>query len=90
MRIVYFDPSHICFCSMHSVNLGYGLWVAGSTLILLVEHYEIWGGGDVDMSDRYKSAWLHFNGWTKANKIQYLSFNTLGIVAVGHMHRHRY
>ena len=90
MRIVYFDPSHICFCSMHSVNLGYGLWVAGSTLILLVEHYEIWGGGDVDMSDRYKSAWLHFNGWTKANKIQYLSFNTLACVAVGHMHRHRY
>ena len=65
-----FHPAHICFCSMHSLNLGYALWLSASTLILMVEHFHIWGGADVDASDRYKSAWLHFNAWSVANKVQ--------------------
>ena len=67
-----FHPSHISFCSMHSVNLGYALWVSASTLVLLVEQFRVWGGDEVEMSDRYKSAWLHFNGWSVSHKIQQL------------------
>ena len=65
-----FHPSHICYCSMHSVNLGYSLWVAASALVFLVEYLHLWGDDGFGISERYKSAWLHFNGWTVANKAQ--------------------
>lgn len=55
---------------MHSLNLGFALWVAASTIILLVEHYLIFGDIDVDIAIRYKNAWLQFNGWTTSHKIQ--------------------
>lgn len=59
---------------MHSLNLGYGLWVSGSTLILMVEQFQLWGPCDEKtMEQCYKSAWLHFQGWTVANKIRHLS-----------------
>ena len=71
--IEYFDPSAICYCSMHSLNLGYALWVSASVLILMVEHYEMWGSDDIAISERYKSAWLNFNAWCVGRRIQQLS-----------------
>ena len=57
---------------MHSINLGYALWVSASTLVLLVEQFGVWGGDEVDLPDRYKSAWLHFNGWSVSRKILHI------------------
>lgn len=74
ITIESFHPSHISFCSMHSINLGYALWVSASTLVLLVEQFGVWGGDEVDLPDRYKSAWLHFNGWSVSRKIQQLRY----------------
>lgn len=54
---------------MHALNLGFTLWVLGSTLKLLIEQWEIWGGADVDLASRFKSAWMHFNGWAKQKGI---------------------
>ena len=73
--IVYFSPCSICFCSMHALNLGYGLWVGASTLMILVEHIRLYGGDEVDMSERYKTAWLNFDAWCRTNRLQHLSVN---------------
>lgn len=69
IRLCSFDISQVCFCSMHALNLGFALWAAGSTLKLMVEFYHLWGGPECDLRSRYKSAWLHFNGWTTERKI---------------------
>ena len=69
-RIRSFDPSQICFCSMHSMNLGLVLWTTGSALKVLVEHWWIWG--EQLPADAYKKAWMHFNGWCKERKVLYL------------------
>ena len=69
IRLCSFDISQVCFCSMHALNLGFALWAAGSTLKLMVEFYHLWGGPECDLRSRYKSAWLHFSGWTTERKI---------------------
>ena len=54
---------------MHSLNLGYVLWSAGSCLVMLCK-LGVWGEDDVTTNETLKRAWLKFIQWAKAKKIQ--------------------
>ena len=60
----------IKFCSMHSLNLGYALWLAGGAIIYLSNVHHLWGGDDRDEAERLLDAWTDFNTWTKQTKTQ--------------------
>lgn len=68
-----FSHEHICFCSMHALNLGFTLWCCGSCMKVLIEHYKLWGDGP--KGELFKSAWLHFNGWCKQRGVQQLGLS---------------
>ena len=53
---------------MHSLNLGYALWLAGGAIIYLSNVHHLWGGDDRDEAERLLDAWTDFNTWTKQNK----------------------
>lgn len=61
----------IKFCSMHSLNLGYGLWLAGGAILYLTEEMHLWGENDRPLEERLHDAWMTFNNWAKQKKIKY-------------------
>ena len=58
---------------MHSLNLGYVLWLLGGAIVYLANIKFVWGDGDP--ADRFMDAWLEFHAWTKQRKIQHLEGN---------------
>ena len=56
---------------MHSLNLGYVLWLLGGAIVYLAKEKFLWGEHD-DPAEQYMNAWLEFNDWAKQNKIQHL------------------
>ena len=62
----------IKYCSMHSLNLGYALWVAGGAITILCDDVQVWGGDERNKADRLLDAWMDFKNWAKTNRIQYL------------------
>lgn len=68
-NVVSFHPQQIKFCAMHSVNLGYVLWAAGSGLDLLISK-GVWGSNDVAYETKLKRSWNDFLHWAKQRKIQ--------------------
>ena len=68
-NVVSFHPQQIKFCAMHSVNLGYVLWAAGSGLDLLIPK-GVWGSNDVAYETKLKRSWNDFLHWAKQRKIQ--------------------
>lgn len=59
------------FCSMHCINLGIDLWVAGSTIRMILSHpsVNIWHGHDEN--DRLSGAWDEFKRWTRSNRLKF-------------------
>jgi len=64
-----FHPAQIKFCAMHSLNLGYGVWLLGSVLKVLVTDYAFFGGADMSESFKLQNAWIHFRDWCQQRKI---------------------
>ena len=57
---------------MHSLNLGYTLWLLGSVLTVLLSDFEIWGRANETDTKKLQQAWVELNEWSKQRKIQYL------------------
>ena len=72
-QLPFFHPQMIKFCSMHSLNLGYGLWLCGGAIVWLVEETNLFGGDDLSLEERFQTAWVTFDQWAKRNKIQYFN-----------------
>ena len=67
-----FAPCMVKFCAMHSLNLGYTLWLLGSVLTVLLSDFEIWGRANESDTKKLQQAWVELNEWSKQRKIQYL------------------
>jgi hypothetical protein len=51
---------------MHTVNLGVDLWVVASVMKKLFE-YDVFGGLQMEESDRYLMAYDLFKSWSRTN-----------------------
>lgn len=56
---------------MHTCNLGVDLWVIGSIFKKLFEYGDVFGGNDMDESDRYLMAYDMFRNWSRAHQVRY-------------------
>ena len=56
---------------MHSLNLGFALWAAGSCIHVLLGTGR-WGDHHSDDRTKLHRAWLELNDWSKNMKIQFL------------------
>ena len=56
---------------MHSLNLGYCLWVIGGALFLAEQEFHLWGDATVDRNQRLYDAYVDFRKWARDRKIQY-------------------
>jgi hypothetical protein len=56
------------WCAMHIINLGWDLWILGSTFRTLIDDYDVWGPGSAD--ERLLTAWLEFKAWCRHHKWQ--------------------
>lgn len=54
---------------MHVVNLGADLWVVASCMIKLLEYDDVFGGLQMELSDRYLVAFDEFKAWSRSNKV---------------------
>ena len=61
------------------VNLGVDLWTVASVVKKLFQ-YEVFGGLDMDESDRYLIAYDLFKSWSRTNKVWHLSRISAGDV----------
>ena len=66
----HFHPFQIKFCSMHSLNLGFALWLAGGVILYLSDIVNVWGPPERPANERFHDAWLQFNTWAKSKKMQ--------------------
>ena len=67
-----FTVDVIKFCSMHIVNLGVDLWLAGSTFRVLLMRYppeDVWLGSTE--TARLATAHVEFKQWARSKKLQY-------------------
>ena len=60
---------------MHTVNLGVDLWVVASVMKKLFD-YDVFGGTEVDETDRYLIAYDSFKRWSRANKVWNLIYDS--------------
>ena len=56
---------------MHTVNLGVDLWVVQSVMKKLFD-YDVFGGLQMEESDRYLMAYDLFKSWSRTNKVWHL------------------
>jgi hypothetical protein len=63
-----FHKDMIKKCSMHCINLGYGLLVNGNTMLELVERGGMYGEGP--LNDRLHALWCDFKRWLRENNIR--------------------
>lgn len=59
---------------MHIINLGADLWVVGS-LVRKLMSYDVFGGFDMEESDRLLIAYDLFRAWARTNKVQCFYYN---------------
>jgi len=69
VNLSHFHPMQIKFCSMHALNLGIALWIAGGAMTILCEDSQVWGDGERSLEERYRSAFIDFTNWAKQRKI---------------------
>ena len=55
---------------MHSLNLGYTLWLLGSVMAVLLSDFQIFGGANETDTKKLQQAWVELNDWSKQRKIQ--------------------
>ena len=67
-----FHPDQVKFCSMHALNLGFTLWLLGGAVVILDEELGVWGGSDMEKSQRLHYAYLDFQQWASTRKLQLL------------------
>ena len=59
---------------MHIINLGVDLWICGSIMRKILSSYDqLWGGSDLEDSDRLLLAYDDFRSWSRRNRIAYLA-----------------
>ena len=87
MEYVLFSPDQIKFCSMHALNLGVAQWSAGGVLKMLI-HWDVFGGDDVPLAQRYLQAWLDFDAWAKGLKIPPLGLQMKLFTLRPHLNEH--
>ena len=96
-EMISFHPQQVKFCAMHTLNLGYVLWAAGSCIESLL-YCGLWGGADVSYDEKLKRAWHDFVQWAKRMKCPHLGIIffcvssvvciLLFVVGVGSLRRH--
>ena len=72
MDLPCFDVAMIRWDGMHIINLGVDLWVIAAVVRKLLLNYDVFGGRDMDESDRLMVAYDMFKTWSRTNKIQQL------------------
>ena len=60
---------------MHIVNLGVDVWVTASVMKKLLQ-YDVFGGLDMEESDRYLVAYDVFKTWSRTNQVWQLISNS--------------
>ena len=58
---------------MHTINLGADLWVIASVMKKLME-YNLFGGQDLEESDRLLVAYDEFRTWSRRNRIEHHAY----------------
>ena len=71
LELPAFEMDMIRWDGMHTVNLGVDLWVVASVMKKLFE-YEVFGGLQMEESDRYLVAHDLFKSWSRTNKVWHL------------------
>ncbi|CAK8995748.1 Uncharacterized protein (Fragment) [Durusdinium trenchii] len=69
-----FTVNMIRWDGMHIINLGADLWVVGS-LVRKLMSYDVFGGFDMEESDRLLIAYDLFRAWARTNKVQCFYYN---------------
>eukprot|EP00435_Cladocopium_sp_Y103_P054477 s1851_g17.t1 len=73
LKLPAFEMQMVKWDGMHTVNLGVDLWVVASVMKKLFE-YDVFGGTQMDESDRYLIAYDLFKRWSRENKVWNLMF----------------
>lgn len=66
LRVPCFKRSMVKWCAMHILHLGCDLWIAGSTLKVLLLNTDFWGQGSDNV--RLHTAWLEFKQFCRDYK----------------------
>ena len=56
---------------MHTINLGTDLWVIASVLKKLLQYDGMFGGVDLEESDRWLVAYDEFRTWARRNRVEH-------------------
>ena len=65
-----FNVEQVKFCSMHSLNLGFVLWSAGSSIESLI-NWGAWGDNYTPYNVKLQRAFGEFKAWSKRMRVPY-------------------
>ena len=71
LRLPNFQMQMVRWDGMHTVNLGADLWTCGSVMKKLLD-YDLFGGLEMDESDRLLIMYDRFKTWCRQRRVEYL------------------